>query len=50
MSLTHFNPYRTGVEVKYGLSPCGKQLRLCNWSTGESGVTCKKCLQLMVTT
>lgn len=43
--MSHFNPNWT----KQGSTPCGKDLRRCNWATYLGGVTCKTCLKIMAT-
>lgn len=39
MSISHFN----ADAVSKGFSPCGKNLRRCNWTTGRDFVTCSTC-------
>lgn len=44
--MTHFHP--PSRSLGKGVSPCGKRLNLCNWSTGWTAVTCKKCLAALL--
>ena len=41
--MSHFNPFYP-ADLPGDLTPCGKQLRRSNWTTGRSLVTCKQCL------